>query len=392
MRQRIKRKVLKGIDQKEFHDAVKIMKAFSAKDGPDITKDAILFKVGIETLYMSTSDLETFLTRRFSIDDRIVAKNSICVSAKTMVAMSEPLDAKNGDQVRLNVDELNMDFSIGKDHAKISGTDATDYPECPALNSPKLIRKIEKEDLGEFSEKLEYVLKAVSSGDTRYNLTGAFFESKTMTSTDGHRLHQVKFDLDMPEDGMIIPKNVIALVLKLIKSTSPDSVQLWYDKNTINIVLMNDHDITWEIVSRKLDGQFPDYQQVIPDTRDRNGKNFVELFVQKEQLVNAMRKSIKLLHGTGVSGSKFNFDEKENKILVITETNTECQIKVEMEIPTTDHAGTPKDTASFNPHYVLDAVNLKEAKFIKFWMNDSLSPGVLIPRHDYLAIVMPMKI
>ena len=117
------------------------------------------------------------------------------------------------------------------------------------------------------ADALAHVMPAMSTDETRYNLSGVYLDAKTgnVVATDGHRLHLYSF-LESPFDaGVIVPRHAALALDKAIRATKAESVIIGAAHNMVVFVVAGDN-LTVEIRARLVDGQFPNYSQVIPST------------------------------------------------------------------------------------------------------------------------------
>ena len=135
------------------------------------------------------------------------------------------------------------------------------------------------------------------------------------------------------------------------------------------------------LVMRLIEGEFPNYNQVIPNDLTRH------LILPTDSLVQAVRR-VALLSSERSRAVKLELGDGQ---LVITSNNPDLgDAREELDV---DYAGDPL-TIGFNARYLLDAINAVQLKEIRFSFQDELSPSRVTPPDDEktLAVVMPMRI
>ncbi len=156
-----------------------------------------------------------------------------------------------------------VDISSGSAHFKIVGMAAEEYPKLPKEENAPLVQ-ISGNTLLEMIKKTQF---AISSDETRYILNGVFFEPQAggkvrMVATDGHRLSLIERELagDFKlKSGVIIPRKGLMELKRLLDEAPDAECHLGFAENS---ALFKKPGLT--MVMRLIDGQFPEYQRVIP--------------------------------------------------------------------------------------------------------------------------------
>ena len=264
----------------------------------------------------------------------------------------------------------------------LAGTTADEYPTLPTF-SPEHTVKVQAALIGEMIERTMY---AASSDETRYNLNGVYLEKLDsvgklrMVATDGHRLAYVDrsfgSDLQSMDDGVIIPRKGLSELKRLVNEDDADEIELGFEGNS---GLVRKGDVT--LVMRLIEGEFPNYHQVVP-TEAR-----VNLTLPTEMLVHALRR-VALLSAERSHAVKFELTAGQ---LCLSSNNPDLgDAREELDV---DFEGEPLSIA-FNARYLMDALAVTGSKEVKLTFKDSLSPAILRPTDDgdSLAVVMPMRI
>jgi DNA polymerase III subunit beta len=272
------------------------------------------------------------------------------------------------------------EITSGSAHFKIVGMAPEEYPKLPKEENAPLV-KISGNTLLEMIKKTSF---AISTDETRYILNGVFFEPREggklrMVATDGHRLSLVERELEGDfklRGGVIIPRKGL-LELKRLLDEAPDAeCQLGFAENS---ALFKKPGLT--MVMRLIDGQFPEYQRVIP----KEGEKVVT--ISKLRLQEGLKR-IALLSADKSNAVKIGLSENQ---LRITSHNPDLgEAKDDIEIP---YKGG-EVSIGFNARYLIDVLSVLEGDEVVFELGDEHSPGVLRPPGDksYTAVVMPMRV
>jgi DNA polymerase-3 subunit beta len=227
---------------------------------------------------------------------------------------------------------------------------------------------------------------AASLDETRYNLNGVYVEQLAdtgklrMVATDGHRLAYVDRDFGTAisglERGVIIPRKGLGELKRLVDEEDADEVELGFEGNS---VLVRREKVT--LVMRLIEGEFPNYHQVIPRQTTR------QLTLPAELLLQALRR-VALLSSERSRAVKL---ELSAGLLRLSSSNPDLgEAQEEIDV---DYAGDELSIA-FNSRYLTDCLSVLGAKEVRLGFQDPLSPAQITPSDDAdtLAVVMPMRI
>jgi len=227
---------------------------------------------------------------------------------------------------------------------------------------------------------------AASVDETRYNLNGVYFEvlgdsgEIRLVATDGHRLalvdHEIEGDASALASGVIIPRKGLGELKRLVDEADAEEIELAFANNS---GLARRGDVT--LVMRLIEGEFPNYNQVIPKDLTRH------LILPTDVLVQALRR-VALLSSERSRAVKIELTEGQ---LVISSSNPDLgDAREELDV---DYAGDAL-TVGFNARYLQDAIGAIQSKEIRLSFQDDLSPARVTPPTDEktLAVVMPMRI
>ena len=272
------------------------------------------------------------------------------------------------------------EITSGAAHYKIVGMAPEEFPKLPKEESGHAV-KLTGTTLLEMIKKSSY---AISNDETRYILNGVFFEPREsgkvrMVATDGHRLALVERELSGDfklKSGVIIPRKGLFELKRLLDEAPEAECQLGFAENSAVFKKPG-----LSMVMRLIDGQFPEYQRVIP----REGEK--QVMVKRSQFFDALKR-IALLSADKSSAVKLSLSEN---LLRITANNPELgEAKDDLEVA---YRG-PSLTIGFNARYILDVLGAIETDEVTLELGDEHSPGVLHGPGDrsYTAVVMPMRV
>jgi DNA polymerase-3 subunit beta len=341
-----------------------LLEAKSARDGGHLELAATDLEVGI----------------RGSHSCEVAKAGGITVSAKKLFEIVRELPE---EAVHIEVSEnAYLTLRCARAAFTLAGTTAEEYPTLPSI-APERTVTVQAAVLGDMIERTMY---AASSDETRYNLNGVYFERLAdsgklrMVATDGHRLACVDralgSDIEGLERGVIIPRKGLSELKRLVDEEDADEVELGFEGNS---GLARRGGVT--LVMRLIEGEFPNYRQVIPtDPQHR-------LSLPAEPLLHALRR-VALLSAERSRAIRLELADGR---LGLSSNNPDLgEAREELDV---DYAGEALAIA-FNARYLMDAVGACGGKEVRIAFRDPLSPALLTPTDDddSLAVVMPMRL
>lgn len=307
----------------------------------------------------------------------IVQPGSVAVSAKKLYEIARELPSA---PIEFQVDsELRVDITCRNSSFRLRGLPRDEFPAVPKLHGENEIALESKL----FRDMLRKTLFAVSTDQTRYALTGVLLqvlpEHVSMVGTDGHRLALVR----APRPGgsgthtieALIPRKAMVEVPK-ISRTEEGQVRFWMADN--QFVLQQD---TTVMAARLIDGQFPNYEQVVPSPAAG------QITLAAEELYGALRRT-SAISGERTNPTEFAFQEGKVRISCINVDLGEAH----EEIPA-EYAG-PELRVGFNARYILDFLAAVDVERVTLQITDPLNPSVFRVAGDdgYSCVIMPMRI
>jgi len=322
-------------------------------------------------LNLTTTDLDVGV--QGSVEAEIEKEGSTTLPVKRLASIIRELPA---EEIEISVDAKNhASIKCGPSFFKIIGLGEDEFPPLPTFDDAKEF-KISGEVLLDALKKTSY---AISTDETRYVLNGIFASFKegkmSLVATDGRRLAMVENDLEFPagnECEVIIPSKAVNELQRLIKGE--DEV----------LMSLTDSQVAFEVggsllVSKLIEGNYPNYRQVIPsNTTERvqmSREGFLETVRRVSILATDKSNSVKLAFG-------------ENTVDVMSNTQDVGEAKEQIDV---NYSG--KEFAiAFNPEFLMAPLKNLSEENIYLDMIDEMSPGVVRIDGTFLYVIMPMRV
>lgn len=334
----------------------------------------VLVTAGAGHVDFLATDLEVQITSRAELDGQ--AEGAITVGARKLhdILRSLPEDA----EVSLEAKESRMVVRAGKSRFSLQTLAAGDFPKMVEAKDASRTLQLPQRAL---KQALGLVQFAMAVQDIRYYLNGVLFsvdkDTLRVVATDGHRLSFASQSLagDHGSVEAILPRKTVIELIKLLGDTD-EPVAIAMGSNQVRFVFGG-----IEIVSKIVEGKFPDYQKVIPVAH----KNRVSL--ERDALARSLNRAA-ILSNDKIRGVRLVFTK--NALSIICTNNEQEEAEEGLAI---DYDGDPLDIG-FNISYLLDVLNHVEADTVLVAMGDSNSSALIqIPgREDFKYVVMPMRI
>ncbi len=287
---------------------------------------------------------------------------------------------------KVEVESDNNDLKVVCEDYKteIKGLSADDFPIIPEVEAEKVL-KIKNDKL---MEGLKQVVDIPSSTKVKPEISGVYFQFKGKTlklaATDSYRLAEKILFLEEKiknDFSFILPQKAAKELLNIF--IEEDEIEIKFDSNQVlfeSSMDETDHPKI-QLVSKLIEGDYPDYEAIIPEKTD------TQVLLEKEEFLNKI-KAASLFSGK-VNEVTIDADEKEDKVLISSEDNdlgkyeTEMKAKVEGE----------EVKISFNHRFLKDGLEQIKAAEIVFSMSGEDGPGKIVPvgNDDFLYVVMPIK-
>jgi len=330
----------------------------------------ILIESQKNSLKLTATDLDVGISCEVPVD--IQEEGAITVPAKRFSDIIKELPAQELDITTKKNNQVNIETESCQ--FKIMGLPKEEFPKLPEFKDKGVI-KLEQATL---KKMLGLTSFAVSFDESRYVLSGILFKinkgNLILVATDGKRLAIMEKKLGQNIDAdmyIIVPVKTIHELNRNLK-----------DEGELSLILGNNQVLfdlgNVSIISRLIEGEFPDYRQVVPPVSENKIK------VDREQLLLAVRRAA-LLSTPDYQALKL--EVFKNKLVVSKSTPDVGESREEVGV---EYQGKEM-VIGFNPGYLIDVLkNLREER-IELELTDGEKPGV-IRSNGYVYIVLPMRL
>ena len=334
----------------------------------------VLITAGNGNVDFLATDLEVQITSRAALEGN--AEGSVTAAARKLydILRALPQDA----EVSLEAKENRMTVRAGKSRFNLQTLAAADFPRMVEAKDVSKTLTIPQKAL---RRALVLVQFAMAVQDIRYYLNGVLLsvegDTLRVVATDGHRLSYASQNLGSDHGSVeaILPRKTVLELIKLL-SDSDDTMSLAIGSNQVRFSFGG-----IEIVSKIVEGKFPDYQKVIPTAH----RNRVE--IDRVALAQSLNRAA-ILSNEKIRGVRLVFTK--DALSIICTNNEQEEAEEGLAIA---YDGDPLDIG-FNISYLLDVLNHVETPTVSITMGDSNSSALVqMPgRDDFKYVVMPMRI
>lgn len=345
------------------------------------TTKPILANVLLETaegvVKVSATDLEVGLMSEFTAE--ISETGAITVPAKKLADIVRLLPGNNKVSFEV-LENYFIRITSGKIEYKLAGAARDEFPELP--KSPK--GKELEVPAGVLKTMISRTIFAITAEETRYALNGAqlSFASDTirMVSTDAHRLAFVEFPFEGPEESfeVLVPRKTVA-ELKTLLDERLDTV---YFSSGDNHLFFRIGKRT--LYSRTLEGQFPNYDKVLPKENDKL------MIINRDALAAAISR-VALLSHEASKAIKLTLNPGTVRISSSHPEIGEAKEDLEMQ-----YKGPENVSIGFNSKYMHDFINAVSCEEVILEIRDEATAGLMKPSEkaegSYKYVIMPMRI
>ncbi|RJQ14305.1 DNA polymerase III subunit beta [Candidatus Parcubacteria bacterium] len=324
-------------------------------------------------LKISATDLEIGLN--YWINSKIEKEGAIAVPGKLISSLINNLPDK---PISFNSEKNKLIVSCDKYKTTLQGFDPAEYPIIPKVKSEKTITF----DATELKEAISQVINAASLSDGRVELNGIFLamdkNTARVVATDSFRLAEKKLKpknvTGLTETSFIIPLKTANELMRML-DVGP-TIEMHHTKQQALFRTENA-----ELFSRLVEGNFPNYEQIIPRAYITNTQ------ILRDDLFNALR--VAGIFSSRINDVRFDIDPSMKEIFLTSTDQDKGENNVGLEARTEGK----KMTVVFNHRYLLDGLsNIKTEKVI-LELSGETSAALLRPDGDgsYLYLVMPIK-
>jgi len=340
----------------------------------------VLLKTDAGRLKLTATNLEIGIN--CWVPAKVDDEGAITVPAKLFTDFVNNLPA-GAIEFSLNVRTKTVHLKSGPYEANLKGLDAEEFPIIPAIPDKPTTRVSQ----GQLRRMIGEVAFVAATDDSRPVLTGVLttFEGDriTMAAADPYRLSVRNGTLMTavdPKLEIIIPAKSLFEVARLLADTD-DPVDILVTPNGSQVIFHTDEA---DLVSRIIEGQFPNYRQVIP------ASHATRIVVEREELLKATRLASYFARDAA-NIVRFQVDPANEAPLVVSATAAEVGDNTARVDATVEGAPT---AIAFNSRFVAEALGSLVAPEVALELGGPLAPGVLkiVGDESYLHVVMPLRI
>lgn len=368
------------VKKEDLHNGIKIVeRATSMKALQPVLLNILIETVDKGTIRLVATDLD--LTVVALVDAQVEVEGRITLPSKTL----NEIVSKLGDKL------ITFDMNEGENVVNITCQNSKfDIIGISANEFPPEVYNVETDEANSFDIAIKPLTKAVrQAGFAAANyessnlLSGIVCDisGKTLeiASTDGNRLARVREKIenkDSRTSQLIIPSKTLNEFIKMSAFIEEESVKLYTERT--KLIIKSERTMT---VSRLLEGQYPKYNQLIPNESPK------EALVSVSSLISALER-VSIMVNDKTSIVKLAFSQGKLKLSADTPDSGKSEEELEIVYNAED-----LDIA-FNYKFVLEALKNMDCDNVKIGLNTSLSATVLRPdcEDDFVCLIMPVQI
>lgn len=342
----------------------------------------LLLSVSDNKLTISSTDLE--ITAVSSTTAKVVTNGSTTVNARVFSEIIKELSEDREINITLNENER-LEITSGKSKLRVIGVSAEEYPSLPGI-SISVTNTILASQLINMISKTLY---ATSYDETRFNLNGVCFECSNekkknsnlrLVSTDGHRLALIENHINGLDfvEKVIVPRKGLTELKRLLDNDADKEVRIGLQDGFFIV----DTGST-KISMRLIDGEFPDYNNVIPSDPGE-----LVIVDNVDELEQALRRVALMVSDKGKS-VKLDFHKDRIRI-----TSSSPELGDATEDLDCQYSGENL-SLGFNAKYLLDMLGtINKDQSLVIELHGELGPGKFYAQNDesYIGIIMPMRL
>ncbi|HEY1172820.1 MAG TPA: DNA polymerase III subunit beta [Verrucomicrobiae bacterium] len=324
-------------------------------------------------LELTATDLDVSISG--SVEAQIAKGGSVTLPVKRLFSIVRELPA---GEIELEIDEKSVcSLRAGASFYKINGLAAEEFPPLPQFKENKKVTLPQ--------EKVKAMLKrtsfAISTDETRYVLNGIFVILKqdkvTMVATDGRRLALAEEEIGTDAQGeFIVPTKAINELNRLLGTAG--EVEIKFTENQVAFTLKDEKGGSILLISKLVEGNYPNYKQVIPqESKER-------IALSREELLHALRRA-EIMTSEKTNSVKLTFSKNTLSINANTPEVGEGRESIAVNYKGNDLS------IAFNPTYMMDPLKALDGDEVFLELTDELSPGVIKINGPFLYVLMPMR-
>jgi DNA polymerase-3 subunit beta len=341
----------------------------------------VLIEAEKDHITLTTTNLD--LGIRCKIKAEVKEPGSVTLPVKRLATIVRELP--NVDVVFDAAPNHQVKLASGGSNFKIMGIGKEEFPPLPEFGDEKSFTL----EQAELTSMLKSVAYAQSTDETRYILNGVYFNFKdgklSLVATDGRRLALISKELEVPAasaGSIILPAKTVGELLRMLDKG--EKLKISFNDRRAAFQLNTDKDTSGLIdsiylYSKVVEGNYPNYNQVIPKETHQRIKLERELFQQ-------------CVHRAALVCS-----EKSNSVKIKVTSNL---LEITAQSPDFGEAhesmaiaySGPDLQVAFNPQFIMDPLRALSKDEVFFELKDEVSPGVFKTLESFICVIMPVRL
>ncbi len=330
----------------------------------------VLLRADAGAIELAATDME--LSLRTSLDAQVEGEGAVVVPGKLLADLARLLP-ENEVTLEYRPEEGVVQVTSGAYSSRLNTYSAEDFPRLPALDAP-----LHGVDRPALLETIERVARSASRDESRPVLTGILVRfgggSLVMAATDSYRMSVKETALEGagPDFEAIIPARALQELARI--GAAADSIELGVHENH---VVFGAGDV-W-LTTRRIDGQFPNYQQLRPETFE------VELTLPRGELLDVVRRAAVM----ALRNSPLRLRFAEGELTISAQTQDVGETR---ETLPAAYTGEPLEIG-FNAEFLRDGVEAVVGDEVRLRLINPLRPGLLSGEgDDFWYLIMPIRL
>ena len=341
----------------------------------------VLIEAEKDYISLTTTNLD--LGIRCKIKAEVKEGGSVTLPVKRLATIVRELP--NVDVTFDSTPNHQVKLTSGGSTFRIVGIGKEEFPPLPELGDEKSFTL----EQAELTSMLKSVSYAQSSDETRYILNGVYFNFRdgklNLVATDGRRLALISKELEVPAESagsIILPAKTVSELTRMLDKG--EKLKIAFNDRRASFQINTDKDSSGLVdsiylYSKVVEGNYPNYQQVIPKETHQRIKLERELFLQ-------------CVHRAALVTS-----EKSNSVKIKLTSNL---LEITAQSPDFGEAhesmaiaySGPDLQVAFNPSFVLDPLKALTKDEVFFELKDEVSPGVFKTLESFICVIMPVRL